>query len=179
MPSPFFEPHSKCAWWENTKDPFWIMTHYHDISLPAFPRFQKDIKITFPPYHIHKQLTNNLLSTPPINFLISNYTMTIRCTTRSQSPPTMSKPTPCTPKPPSLVNVSHFPTKGWLSDTRPTTCVVPGQIGLTIRYEDYYIHEERVLCTCAFSVAAVMTTVDDGASPTGSTELDDESGHNC
>ena len=36
-----------------------------------------------------------------------------------------------------------------------------------IGYEDYYIHEERVLCTRAFSVAAVATTVDDGASPQG------------
>jgi hypothetical protein len=91
----------------------------------------------------------------------------------------MSKSIPRTPKPPSPVTVSHFPTNGWLSDTRPTPCVVHGQLGLIIGYEDYYIHEERVLCTRAFSIAAVATTVDDGASPPGSTELDDESGHNC
>jgi hypothetical protein len=88
----------------------------------------------------------------------------------------MTKSIPRTPKPPSPVNVSHFPTEGWLLHTRPTTCVVPGRIGTVIGYEDYYIHEERVLCTRAFLVAAVATTVDDGASPPGSTELDDEAG---
>jgi hypothetical protein len=41
------------------------------------------------------------------------------------------------------------------------------------------IEYKRILCTRAFSVAAVATTVDDGASPPGSTELNDESGHNC
>lgn len=105
--------------------------------------------------------------------------MTIRRTSRSTSPPTMPKSTPHTPKPPSPVNVSHFPTNGWLSNTRPTGCVVPGRLGLTIGFETYYIHDERVLCTRAFSVAATTTTIDDGASPPGSTELDDESGHNC
>jgi hypothetical protein len=95
------------------------------------------------------------------------------------SPPIMTKSIPRTPKPSSPVNVSHFPIEGWLSHTRPTTCAVPGRIGTIIGYEDYYIHEERVLCTRAFSVAAVATTVDDGASPPGSTELDDEAGHNC
>ena len=108
--------------------------------------------------------------------------MTIRRTTRSLSPaPIMPKTTspPHVPKPPSPVNVSHFPTEGWMSHTRPTACVVPGRIGTIIGYEDYYIHAERVLCTRVFSVAAVTTTVDDGASPPGSTELDDDTGHNC
>jgi hypothetical protein len=91
----------------------------------------------------------------------------------------MPKTIPRTPKPPSPVNVSHFPTEGWISHTRPTMCTVPGRIGTIIGYEEYYILEERVLCTRAFSVAAVATTLDDGASPPGSTELDDEAGHNC
>jgi hypothetical protein len=105
--------------------------------------------------------------------------MTIRRTTRSLSPPTMFKSTLRIPKPPSPVNVSHFPTDCWLSDTHPTTCVVPGQMGVTIGYEDYYIHGEHVLCTRAFSVATITTTVDDSASPPGRTKLNDESGHNC
>jgi hypothetical protein len=58
-------------------------------------------------------------------------------------------------------------------------CVVPGRIGTIIGYEDYYISNEQILCTRAFSVAAIATTVDDGAPPPGSTELDDEAGHNC
>jgi hypothetical protein len=107
--------------------------------------------------------------------------MTIRQTTRSLSPePIMPKSTtPCTPKPPSPVKVSHFPAEGWMSHTRPTKCVVPGRIGTVIGYKAYYVTDERVLCTRAFSTAAIATTVDDGASPQGSTELDDETGHNC
>ena len=108
--------------------------------------------------------------------------MTIRRTTRSLSPaPIMQKTTSPSraPKPPSPVNVSHFPTEGWILHTRPTVCIVPGRIGTTIGYKDYYLHAERVLCTRVFSVAAVSTTVDDGASPPGSTELDDDTGHNC
>ena len=107
--------------------------------------------------------------------------MTIhRYTTPSLSPPIMPKSTlrPTT-KPPSPINVSHFPIKGWMSTTCPTVCVVPGQIGTIIGYEDYYIHKERILCTPVFSVAAVATTVNDVASPPGSTKLDDETGHNC
>jgi len=55
----------------------------------------------------------------------------------------------------------------------------PGRTGTILGYEDYYFLNEQVLCTRAFSVSAVTTTIDDGASPPGSTELDDETGHNC
>jgi hypothetical protein len=93
--------------------------------------------------------------------------------------PTMSKPTTPVPKSPSPTNVASFPTEGWLSTTRPTKCVVPGGINDIIGYEDYYINNERVLCTRAFTIAAVATTINDGANPPGSTELDDKTGHNC
>jgi hypothetical protein len=91
----------------------------------------------------------------------------------------MSKLTTPVPKPPSPTNIASFPTEGWLSTTRPTKCVVPGRIDGIIGYEEYYIKNEHVLCTCAFSIAAVATTIDDGAYPARSTELDDKTGHNC
>ncbi len=91
----------------------------------------------------------------------------------------MSKPTTPVPKPPFPTNVASFPTEGWLSTTRPTKCIVPGRIDDIIGYKDYYIRHEHVLCICAFSIAAVTTTIDDGAYPPGSTELDNETGHNC
>jgi hypothetical protein len=90
---------------------------------------------------------------------------------KSLSPPRKKTPSP--------TNVSHFPTDGWMSNTCPTTCGVSGRIGTIIGYEDYYLKNEHVLCTCVLSVAAIATTIDDGASPLGSTELDDEMGHNC
>ncbi len=93
----------------------------------------------------------------------------------------MSKPTTPVLKPPSPTNIVSFPTEGWLSTTRPTKCVVPGRINDDdiIGSKDYYIKNEHLLCTCAFSIAAVATTIDNGAYPPGSTELDDKTGHNC
>ncbi len=91
----------------------------------------------------------------------------------------MSKPATPVPKPHSPTNVTSFPTEGWLSTTHPTKCVVPGRIDDIIGYKDYYFEDEHVLCTRAFSIAAVATTIDDGAYPPGSTELDNKTGHNC
>jgi hypothetical protein len=66
-----------------------------------------------------------------------------------------------------------------MSNTRPTTCGVSGHICTIIGYDDYYLKNECVLCTRVFSVAAVATTINNGASPLGSTELHNEMGHNC
>ncbi len=63
--------------------------------------------------------------------------------------------------------------------TRPTKCVVPGRIGQIIGYKDFYFESERVLCIRAFLVTAVSSTIDDGEFPPRSTELDEETGHNC
>ena len=54
-------------------------------------------------------------------------------------------------------NVNSFPFDGWMTTTRPTKCVVTGQIGKILRFEDYYFQSEPVLCTRAFSVATVST----------------------
>jgi hypothetical protein len=75
--------------------------------------------------------------------------------------------------------LSNFPIEGWMSTTRPTKCVVSGRIGNIIGYDDYYFDNEHILCTRIFSVAAIATTINDGASPPGSTKLDDKTGHNC
>jgi hypothetical protein len=91
----------------------------------------------------------------------------------------MSKPTTPAPKQPSPTNVASFPTEGWLSTTRPTKCIVSSRIDGIIGYEDYFIEVERILCTCTFSIAAVPTTINNGAYPPGSTELDDKTKHNC
>jgi hypothetical protein len=70
----------------------------------------------------------------------------------------------CPPKAPSLTNVNSFPVEGWMTTTCPTMSVVPGRIGKILGYEDYYFKSERILCTRAFSVAAISTTVDKGES---------------
>jgi hypothetical protein len=66
------------------------------------------------------------------------------------------------PKVLSPTNVNSFLVDGWMTTTRPMTSVVPGRIGKILGYEDYYFESERFLCTQAFLVAAVSTTVDNG-----------------
>ncbi len=66
-----------------------------------------------------------------------------------------------------------------MTKDRPIECLILGQIGKVIGYEDYYFKNERVLCTQAFSTFVVATTINDGAFPSGSTELEDNTGHNC
>ena len=63
-------------------------------------------------------------------------------------------------KPPSPTDVNAFPTEGWLTNDRPIECVVSEQIDKVIGY-------------------TAATTIDDGASPPDSTELDDDIGNNC
>jgi hypothetical protein len=97
---------------------------------------------------------------------------------------TMSKNMSKHPRPsplnaPSPTNVASFLSNGWMMTTCPTKCIVPGQIGQIIGYKDHYFESECVLCTRAFLVNAVSTTIDDGKFPPGSTELDEETGHNC
>jgi hypothetical protein len=82
-------------------------------------------------------------------------------------------------KPPSPTNVDVFPIEGWMTKDRPIKCVISGPIGKVIGYKDYYFENEQILCTQAFSTSAVATTINNGAFPPGSTELDDDTGHNC
>ena len=63
--------------------------------------------------------------------------------------------------------------------THPLRATVMGFNGMTISYGHYYFHQDRVLLTHAFATSTTATTVGDGGKPRGSTELDDESGHNC
>ena len=73
----------------------------------------------------------------------------------------------------SPTNVASFPSNGWMTTTRTTKCIVSSCISQIIGYEDYYFKDERVLCTRAFSITAVSTTIDDGDLPPGITELDE------
>jgi hypothetical protein len=61
--------------------------------------------------------------------------------------PKSTQPCPPPPKAPSPTNVNSFPSDGWLTTTRPKNCIVPGQIGEILGFDDYYLESERVLCT--------------------------------
>jgi hypothetical protein len=137
------------------------------------PKLQR---VSFPLFHSLPTTFHTPSQHPPHTTLPAH--MTIFNQHPLSPTPTMSKPTTPVSKPPSPTNVAGFPTEGWLSTTRPTKCIVPGCIDDIIGYEDYYIDNERALCTHAFSITAVATTIDDGAYPLGSTELNNKTGHN-
>jgi hypothetical protein len=82
-------------------------------------------------------------------------------------------------KTPSPTNVDAFLSEGWAVKEHPIHAVVPGRKNNIIGFNNYYFLHKRVLCTRAFSASAVASTIDDGAFPPGSTELDDKTGHNC
>jgi hypothetical protein len=80
---------------------------------------------------------------------------------------------------PSLTNVDAFLSEGWATKEHPICAIVPGRKNNIIGFDNYYFLHERVLCTCVFSTSAVASTIDSGAFPLGSTELNDKTGHNC
>ena len=51
-----------------------------------------------------------------------------------------------------------------MTTTRPTKCVMPGQIGKILGFEDYYFESKCILCTQAFSVATISTTANNDES---------------
>jgi hypothetical protein len=83
------------------------------------------------------------------------------------------------PKTPSPTNIDAFLFEGWAMKEHPICMVLPGWKNGIIGFDDYYFLHKRVLCTPAFSTSAVTSKIDNGAFPLGSTELDDETGHNC
>jgi hypothetical protein len=56
---------------------------------------------------------------------------------------------------------------------------MPGWKNNIIGFQDYYFLHKCVLCTRAFPTSAVASTINNGAFLPGSTELNDETGHNC
>ena len=63
--------------------------------------------------------------------------------------------------------------------THSLQATVMGFNGMIILYAHYYNHQDHVLLTQAYAMSTTATTVGDGGNPQGSTELDNESGHNC
>jgi hypothetical protein len=87
------------------------------------------------------------------------------------NPPELSHP--CSPNTlPSLANK-------WSAMTHPLQATIMGFKGMTISYAHYYFHQDHVLLTHAYATSTTATTIGDEGGPRGSTELNNESGHNC
>jgi hypothetical protein len=67
----------------------------------------------------------------------------------------------------------------WSHMTHPLQATIMGFNSMIISYAYYYFHQDHVLLTHAYVASTTATTVGDGGNPSGSTELDDKSGHNC
>jgi hypothetical protein len=80
---------------------------------------------------------------------------------------------------PCSLDTLPSPTNKWSAMTHPLRATVMGFNGMTILYGHYYFHQDQVLLTHAFATSMTATTVGDRGKPRGSTEFDNESGHNC
>ncbi len=142
MPSLFFAPPSD-TWWEHKQD--LLLTFHHDNCLTIFLLLQKIGKTKiFRSYHTQNNINGPSLSLP---LLHSNHIL-LQEKHHSLLPPSKSHDNPSNssllsthhvqvlPSPrkktPSPTNVSHFPTNGWMSNTRPTTFVLMGTLLGTI-----------------------------------------------
>ena len=79
----------------------------------------------------------------------------------------------------SGLGVLPSPTNQWSATTHPIKAQVVGYLGYHISYKHFYFHQERVLLTKAFATSTTASTVGDGGTPRGSTELDAICGFNC
>ena len=80
---------------------------------------------------------------------------------------------------PCSLEVLPSPTNKWSAITHPIKARVVGYLGYHISYKHYYFHQSRVLLTKAFAASTTASTVGDGGTPRGSTELDAICGFNC
>ena len=81
---------------------------------------------------------------------------------------------------PSPTNAANTPfDDGWHLCTKNYTSVVPGFIGENIGSDGFYMTGGSILQTNGWKTSATSSTIGDGGQPEGSTELDDDTGHNC
>jgi hypothetical protein len=71
------------------------------------------------------------------------------------------------------------PTDKWNTTTHPIKAWVIGYLGYHISYKHFFFHQSRVLLTKAFATSTTASTVGDGSTPRGSTELNAICGSNC
>ncbi len=110
-------------------------------------------------------------------FYASTYTTpTIKKTatkTKTSKKQTKRLPHPCS------LDVLPSPTDKWSATTHPIKALVIGYLGYHISYKHFFFHQSRVLLTKAFAPSTTTSTVGDGGTPRGSTELDAICGSNC
>ena len=80
---------------------------------------------------------------------------------------------------PFSLSVLPSPTNKWSATTHPIKTWVIGYLGYHISYKHFYFHQCRVFLTKAFATSTTASTVGDGGTPRGSTELDAICGFNC
>ena len=80
---------------------------------------------------------------------------------------------------PCSLDVLPSPTDKWSATTHPIKAWIVGYLGYHISYKHFFFHQSRVLLTKAFATSTTASTVGNGGTPRGSTELDAICGSNC
>ncbi len=80
---------------------------------------------------------------------------------------------------PCSLDVLPSPRDKWSTTTPPLQATIMGFKGMPISYAHFYFHNSCVLLTHTYAMSMSTTTIGDGGNPRGSTELNDELGHNC
>ena len=118
-------------------------------------------------------LTDALPARPPLLPLNTN-----TAPTTDKAPGKIKKKKLHLPHPCSL-DVLPSPTDKWSATTHPINAWVIGYLGYHISYKHFFFHQSRVLLTKAFATSTTASTVGDGGTPRGSTELNAICGSNC
>jgi hypothetical protein len=77
------------------------------------------------------------------------------------------------------LDVLPSPRDKWSAMTHPPLSYCHRIQGHPILYGHFYFNNGCVLLTHAYATGTTATTIRHGGNPRGSTELDEESGHNC
>ncbi len=80
---------------------------------------------------------------------------------------------------PCSLDTLPSPVNKWSAMTDSLQATIKEFKGMTILCAQYYFHQDCVLLTHASATSTTATTVGDKGNPRRSTELKDESGHNC
>ena len=143
------------------------------VALPARdPLLPLNTRVT---YQAFREITNFIRDNGDDwhEFCANNVAPTTDKTTGKIKTKKLRLPHPCS------LDVLPSPTDKWSATTHPIKAWVIGYLGYHISYKHFFFHQSRVLLTKAFATSTTASTVGDGGTPRGSTELDAICGSNC
>ena len=118
-------------------------------------------------------LMDGPLAHPPLLLLNTNTALTTDKAPEKIKKKKLHLPHSCS------LDVLPSPTDKWSATAHPTKAWVAGYLGYHIPYKHFFFHQSRVLLTKVFATSTTASTIGNGSTPQGSTELDAICGSNC